>query len=111
MATLSVCIISKNEEEVIAQCLSSIGTLADEIIIVDTGSTDNTIAVCNQFPGNLHHFAWCDNFAEARNYSFGLARCDYILWLDADDVLKPEDLHKLEALKVQLQHDVYYFKI
>jgi glycosyltransferase involved in cell wall biosynthesis len=110
MPTLSICIIVKNEEEVIARCLSSTGAVADEIIIVDTGSTDNTLAICSQFPVNIHHFTWCDNFAAARNYSFGLAKSDYILWLDADDVLKPEDLHKLEALKPQLQHDVYYLK-
>jgi glycosyltransferase involved in cell wall biosynthesis len=99
LATISLCMIVKNEEEHIGRCLDSVADIVDEIIIVDTGSTDQTKSIIRQYVNNVFDFEWIDDFAAARNYSFSLASMDYILWLDADDVLEEQDRHKLISLK------------
>lgn len=100
MATLSLCMIVKNEEEVIERCLNSVESACDEIIIVDTGSTDRTVEIVKRYPKvRVEHFQWIDDFAAARNHSFRFATQDLIMWLDADDMIKPLDLEKLKALK------------
>jgi len=74
----------------------------DEIIIVDTGSTDGTKAAAAEYTDKIFDFAWIDDFSAARNFSFSKASCDYILWLDADDVLPPEEAQKLIELAQSL---------
>jgi glycosyltransferase involved in cell wall biosynthesis len=110
MPTLSLCMIVRNEEEVIDRCLAAAHPLADEIIIVDTGSTDNTIAACYKYTSRVLPFIWQDDFAAARNYAFAQATCDYICWLDADDVIAPDQLQLLLALKERLSADVYFLQ-
>lgn len=102
MITISLCMIVKNEEQSLTRCLSSVQAAADQIVIVDTGSTDNTPSIARQFTDHVFDFAWIDDFAAARNYAFSLAEMDYILWLDADDELAKEDLGRLLALKQSL---------
>ncbi len=99
MVTISLCMIVKNEEEVIGRCLESVKDLVDEINIVDTGSTDNTKQVVEQFTDRIFDFKWIHHFAAARNYSFQQATKEFILWLDADDVFTEEDQKKFKALK------------
>ncbi|WP_113673815.1 glycosyltransferase [Vallitalea guaymasensis] len=99
MYTISLCMIVKNEEDVLGNCLSSVGNLVDEIIIVDTGSTDKTKEIAKKFKAKIYDFKWINDFAAARNYSFSKATSDYILWLDADDVLLEEDIKKFKKLK------------
>lgn len=99
MISISLCMIVKNEEDVLARCLNSVKDVVDEIIIVDTGSTDNTKKIAKDFTDKIYHFNWCDDFAKARNYSFSKATKDYILWLDADDVILPKDIKLLKSLK------------
>ncbi|NTW21335.1 MAG: glycosyltransferase family 2 protein [Nostocales cyanobacterium W4_Combined_metabat2_030] len=99
MITISLCMIVKNEEDTLERCLQSVWEAVDEIIIVDTGSTDRTKEVAGKWTPHVFDFAWIDNFAAARNFSFAQATMDYILWLDADDVLLPEDSRKLLQLK------------
>jgi glycosyltransferase involved in cell wall biosynthesis len=86
---ISLCMIVKNEERFIVNCLKAAIPLVDEIIIVDTGSTDNTITLINECRANieLRHFFWTDNFADARNESIRGAIGDWILPLDADEVI------------------------
>ncbi|WP_243139985.1 tetratricopeptide repeat-containing glycosyltransferase family 2 protein [Romboutsia faecis] len=103
---ISLCMIVKNEENVIDRCLNSVKNVVDEIIIVDTGSTDNTVAKAENLGAIVYKFKWIDDFAEARNYSFSKATKDYILWLDADDILEDDDVKKLEELKVNLDQSV-----
>jgi len=91
--------IVKDEEEVLERCLSSVKDAVDEIIIVDTGSSDGTVEVAKKFGAKIHSIEWQDNFASARNTSFSLCTKDFILWLDADDVLKSVDRDKLIKLK------------
>ncbi len=106
MITISLCLIVKNEEKVLDSCLSSVAGIPDEIIIVDTGSDDATKDIAERFGARVFDFEWIDDFSAARNYSFAQARMDYILWLDADDVLLPADRAKLLELKGTLQPHV-----
>lgn len=80
--------------------------IADEIIIVDTGSTDSTKQVAGEYTDRIEHFTWIDDFAAARNFAFSLATKSYIMWLDADDVLKEKDQQKLINLKRNLDPSV-----
>lgn len=106
MVTISICMIVKNEESVLERCLSTVRGIADELIIVDTGSTDETKEIAKKFTEQVYDFEWCDDFSKARNYSFSKASCDYCMWLDADDVLLPEDQEKLLELKKNLNPSV-----
>lgn len=99
MITISLCMIVKNEEESLERCLQSVRDIVDEIIIVDTGSTDRTKEIAGKWTPNVFDFNWIHDFSAARNFSFTQATMDYILWLDADDVLLPEDNLKLSHLK------------
>ena len=106
MSTISLCMIVKNEEAVLDRCLSSIHDLVEEIIIVDTGSTDKTKAIAGKFTNKIFDFEWIDDFSAARNYSFSKASMDYIMWLDADDVLLEEDREKFKKVKSLLNPSV-----
>ena len=106
MITLSLCMIVKNEEQLLERCLNSCAPAFDEIIIVDTGSTDRTMQIAREYTSAVYPYVWEDDFAKARNYSFSLATGDYIMWLDADDVLRQGDLYKLMALKKSISPDI-----
>lgn len=99
MFTISVCMIIKNEEKVLDRILSCAKKFADEIIIVDTGSTDNSINIAKKYTTNIYTFEWIDNFSEARNFSFSKATKDYIMWLDADDYIPQTEIDKIVNLK------------
>jgi len=86
--TLSLCMIVRDEEVNLADCLKSTIDVVDQIIIVDTGSTDRTVEIAKEFGAEVYHFKWCDDFAEARNESIKHATCDWILWMDADERLQ-----------------------
>ena len=104
--------IVKDEEDVIARCLDSVKDLVDEIIIVDTGSTDRTKEIASKYTDKVYDFKWVDDFSKARNFSFSKATKDYILWLDADDIILETDLSKLKQLKQKLDGsiDLYQMK-
>ena len=94
--SLSVCMIVKDEEKNLPTALSSVKGLADEIVVVDTGSKDGTVAIAKSFGAGVHHFAWCDDFSAARNESLKHATKDFVLWLDADDEIRREDHRKIK---------------
>lgn len=98
--------IVKNEEDVIERCLDSVRDIADEIIIVDTGSTDKTKSLTRKYTDQIYDFEWIEDFAAARNYAFSLANMMYIFWMDADDVLMEEDRRKFAVLKETLDPSV-----
>lgn len=106
MISISLCLIVKNEEDTIARCLESVKDIVDEINIVDTGSTDKTKEIASNFTDRIYDFKWVDDFAKARNFSFDQATKDYILWLDADDVILEKDRKQLAILKETLNEDV-----
>ena len=99
MIAISLCMIVRDEEKSLGRCLASIEGVADEIIIVDTGSLDRTPDIARRFGAAVYDFEWEHDYAKARNYAFAQATKDYIMWLDADDVLLPGDREKLLQLK------------
>lgn len=111
MFSISVCMIIKNEQETLARILECAKKFADEIIIVDTGSTDESVETAKKFTNKVFHFDWCNDFSKARNYSFSKATCDYQMWLDADDVITIENINKINRLKNSgIDADVFMFK-
>lgn len=109
--TISLCMIVKNEEDVIERCLSSAKDVIDEIIIVDTGSTDSTKSIAQKYTDKVYDFKWCDDFSKARNFSFSKATMDYCMWLDADDIIDKEQIEKIKELKKNNSDaDVYMVK-
>lgn len=96
--TISVALIVKNEAKMLDKCLKSIESLADEIIVTDTGSTDNTIETAKTYGAKISTFKWVNDFAAARNFALLQATCDYILVLDADETINFQDLEKIKNL-------------
>lgn len=84
---VSAALIVKNEEMYLARCLDSIKDQVDEIVIVDTGSTDSTVDIAKQYTDNVYYYKWADDFSKARNYAFSKATGDYILSIDADEYI------------------------
>jgi len=106
MVTISLCMIVKNEEDVLGRCLDCVSDIVDEIIIVDTGSTDTTKKIAQNYTDKIFDFQWINDFSAARNFSFSKATMDYTLWLDADDIILVEDIEKFKRLKQNLTLDV-----
>ena len=96
--TLSLCMIVRNEQSNLVRCLSSVKAAVDEIVVVDTGSTDRTKDLAAVFGARVFDFAWTDDFSSARNESLARAKGDWILVLDADETLSPADHRKLREL-------------
>ena len=90
--------IVRDEASLLSECLASIQNVAQQIVVVDTGSNDDTVAIAKSFGAEVHHFEWIDDFAAARNESLRFATGDWILWLDADERLMPESLPHLKRL-------------
>ncbi len=106
MTTFSLCMIVKNEEAVLKRCLDSFKNAFDEIIVVDTGSTDNTKLIAKEYTDKIYDFAWTGSFSDARNYAFSKASCDYIYSCDADEVLEPSEFEKLVLLKRAMMTEI-----
>ena len=98
MPRLSVCLITKNESRDLTRCLTSVRGLADEIVVVDTGSTDDTIAIAQAHGARVLHHAWRNDFADARNVSLDAATGDWVLVLDADDEVPTETAAQIPGL-------------
>lgn len=102
MASISLCMIVRDEENVLRRCLQSVAGVVDEIVIVDTGSKDRTAQIAAEFTDKIYSFAWRDDFSAARNFAFSKGSGDYLMWLDADDVLPAQDAEKLLSFKAEL---------
>ena len=105
MLPISVCMIAKNEEKYIAECLRRLSVYDWEIVVVDTGSTDKTVEIAQSYTPNVYHFDWINDFSAARNYSISLATHDYILVVGCDEYLESDEetYHLLEKVPTQLQ--------
>lgn len=110
MFSLSVCMIVKNEEKVLERILKQVKSFAEQIVVVDTGSTDETKKIAKKYTNDVFSYVWKDDFSKARNYSFSKAKCDYVMWLDADDFITQENIEKIKELK-QNDTDVDVFML
>jgi len=110
--SISLCMIVKNEEEFLERCLESINEFVDEIIIVDTGSTDNTIAIAKRFTDKIYHHPWEKSFSKARNQALRYASCDWVFQIDADEELvQGGGVHLREAVKAAGDADIVFVAI
>lgn len=109
-AKVSLTMIVRNEEHNLPRCLESVRGLFDEVVLVDTGSTDRTKEIALQFGARVIDFTWIDDFSAARNISLDNATGDYVFWLDADDILSPHERNKLETLlnNLNVEHKQAY---
>lgn len=105
MKTLSLCVIVKDEELTLERLLSTATSFADEIVVVDTGSTDKSKQIAQKY-ANVYDFLWIDDFSAARNYAIELCTCDLVIWLDADDVVPQETVKKINELKLDFDCDM-----
>jgi len=95
---LSLCMIVRDNERTIRQCLESIRPWVDEMVVVDTGSQDRTSQIAAELGARVSHFPWCDDFSAARNESLKHARGEWLFWMDSDDTISAENGRKLRAL-------------
>ncbi|MEX0717774.1 MAG: glycosyltransferase [Planctomycetaceae bacterium] len=95
---LSLCMIVRDNEGTIRPCLESIRPWVDEMVVVDTGSSDRTPEICRELGARVFEFPWCDDFAAARNASLAPARGEWIFWMDSDDTMTPECGRRLREL-------------
>ena len=113
MSKITLCMIVKNEELMLEDCLCSVHEIVDQIIIIDTGSQDKTVDIANKYNAEIHHFAWTGNFSDARNESIKYAKSDWILWLDADERLNPDSITELQKIinKKPIEPEIYKINI
>nr|MBN2276231.1 tetratricopeptide repeat protein [candidate division Zixibacteria bacterium] len=114
-ATICACLIVKNEEELLPNCLDSIRSWVDDLIIVDTGSTDRTVEIAHQYGAKVFFKEWEGSFSAARNFSISKATCDWILYIDADEEFVQEDVGRLrQAMALEncrlISVDIYNIK-
>jgi len=107
MVSLSLCMIVKDEEASLKGCLEAARPFVDEIIFVDTGSKDSTKDIAKQFDARIFDFEWVDDFSKARNFSLSKAKSDWILVLDADEIVLPEDFKSIKRLISEGEADAY----
>lgn len=108
---ISLCMIVKNEANNLTRCLESVKKAVAEIIVVDTGSEDRTVELALSHGAEVFHFPWCGDFALARNFSLGMARRQWILVMDADETLRPEEHHLLQETVKNSNLQGYFLKI
>ncbi len=106
--TLSLCMIVRDEERLLPDCLASVVGCVDAVVIVDTGSIDRTVELAQAFnahiPTQVYHFDWCDDFSAARNYALEFVTSDWVLVLDADERLNPDRVEVLREAMANPAH-------
>ncbi|MFT9495194.1 tetratricopeptide repeat-containing glycosyltransferase family 2 protein, partial [Anaerosolibacter sp.] len=107
---LSLCVITKNEEKNLSRCIQSVKDIVDEIIIVDTGSTDDTVKIAESYGAKVLYYPWDDSFSEAKNFAFRQAAGEWILTMDADEEVNALDKEKICSLLKNDDIDIYLFQ-
>lgn len=102
----TLCLIAKNEEKTLPRCLESVKGLFKRVIVVDTGSTDRTREEAARFGADVYQFEWVYSFSAARNYAFSLAKTEYAMWLDADDIIPPSSREELSKTLLSLDKEL-----
>lgn len=111
MKGLSLCMIVRNEERHIRRCLDSVKDVVNEMVIVDTGSTDGTVGICRSYGASVYEIPWNNSFAEARNYALDRATGDWLMYLDADEELDAADRFKLKDAVREQKADLLAVKL
>src|SRR5258708_7858991 len=106
---VSLCIIARNEEQNLPDCIASVAGLAGEVVVIDTGSTDGTVEIAQRLGAKVFHFPWVDSFAAARNESLKHATGKWIFWMDADDRADAENRDRLRTLFANLPDENVFF--
>jgi tetratricopeptide (TPR) repeat protein len=106
--TLSLCLIVRDEAQMLPRCLAAAGPAVDEIIVVDTGSTDATVEIARSFGARVIEHPWTGSFSEARNVSFDAATGDWVMYLDADEVLVDDDVAQLRTVTGRTWREAFY---
>lgn len=107
---ISLCMIARNEEEFLAQCLDSVEGVADEIVLVDTGSQDRTVEIAHRYGARVFHRPWDGSFANARNAALREARGKWIMVLDADEAIYPGQARTIRGLTEKSEIGWYFFR-
>jgi glycosyltransferase involved in cell wall biosynthesis len=107
--SVSLCCIAKNESRFLVRMLESFKLFYDEVILVDTGSTDNTKEIAKNYGCKVFSFEWCDDFSKARNYSLEKANCEWLFVVDPDEIISVRDYEKFCNLVNQNQYDAVQF--
>lgn len=108
---ISLCMIVKNEENFLIKCLESVKDLVSEIIIVDTGSTDKTQEICNDYKVKVYDFVWSESFSEARNFGINKATKEWILYIDADEEVVVKNIEELKNSLEIIDKNLYLVPI
>ncbi len=111
MNTISLCMITKDEEDFLAQCLDSVKSFVDEIVIVDTGSTDRTVDIAKGYGARVYHHPWEDDYSKHRNQSISYATGDWILVMDADEVIAKRDIDRMRIVLDTVHADGFFFTL
>ena len=107
--SISLCMIVRDEERYLEQAIKSVWEIVDEIIIVDAGSLDRTVAIARKYTPNVFSYKWDNDFSKARNFALSKATKEWILVLDADEVISKEDHALIKELTKNKQYDAYTF--
>jgi len=107
--TLSLCMIVKNAEKTLSDCLASVKDIVDEIVIVDTGSSDNTKVIALDYNADIHEFEWNNDFSSARNFALTKVKTDWVLMLDADEILVGDKEKIKELINKDYEKTPMYF--
>lgn len=100
---ISLCVICKNEERNIRKCLEGVSSIVDEMIVVDTGSTDATVRIAKETGANVYFYQWDNNFSNAKNYALEKAKNDWIIFLDADEYVLPKQAYMIISIIKEIQ--------
>lgn len=108
---VSACLIVRDEAKTLEQCLASVKAVADEIVVVDTGSTDDSKTIAQRYGAKVREFVWCDDFSAARNASLEAATGDWALWIDADEELTAASREAIREAVIRPQFGGYFVRI
>ena len=111
MSSITLSMIVKNEEKYLEGCLESVKEVVEEIVIVDTGSTDRTIEIAKKYGAKIYSYAWQNDFSEARNFALSKSTCDWILYLDADERLEMNSIKEVKKLTSSKNNTAFYCTI
>ncbi len=108
--SISLCILARNEADNLKSCLKNAGGIVDEILLLDTGSTDNTAETARKLGAEVFEFDWDNDFASARNFLLNKAKGEWILWIDADEHYPPELIIEItESIRNRSEYAGFYF--